>query len=59
MSSTRSSFRCRFRQVCCGTDAAKYSVHIDGKNHEGWPLACMDMTVSFSMFQRARSWLGW
>lgn len=59
MSSTRSSFRRKSRQVCRPSDAAKYSVHIEGKNHEAKPLACLDMTVSFSMFQRMRSWLGW
>lgn len=38
---------------------AKYSVHVEGQTHEEKPLTCMDIVVSFSVFDRVRSWLGW
>ncbi|WFC93613.1 hypothetical protein MBRA1_000234 [Malassezia brasiliensis] len=38
---------------------AKYNIHIEGKNHEARPLACLDLTVSFPVFQRLGSWLRW
>ncbi|WFD38314.1 uncharacterized protein MJAP1_001265 [Malassezia japonica] len=38
---------------------AKYSVHVTGETHDGKPLACLDVALSFSMFSQARRWLGW